>query len=232
VTEGAAGPRILAVDTTEDACSAALLCDGAVSERFELAPRQHSELLLPMIQALLGEAGLSPTGLNALAFACGPGSFTGLRIAAATVQGIALATARPVIAVSSLRGLAQGAWRQHRCEAVYAAFDARMGEVYWGVFRVDAGGIMRAVDAEAVCAPSEVSAGSVGDACAVGSGWATHAETLRQALGAAPGLHADARVHAADIAVLAADEFAAGRSVGAVEALPVYLRDDVAQARR
>ena len=119
--------RILAVDTATEACSAALLCEGEITERYQLDPRGHSRRLIPMIEALLSEAGVARTDLDVIAYDCGPGSFTGIRIGAGVAQGLALGLTRPLLALSSLLILAE-ATEQDR---VLPAIDARMGEVYW-----------------------------------------------------------------------------------------------------
>jgi len=223
--------RLLAIDTTEEACSAALLTDGGIAERFELAPRRHSELILPMMEGLLRDAGLRLSDLDALAFARGPGSFTGVRIAAAVIQGVAFGVDLPVLPVSSLQALAQGAAREHAAAAVMSALDARMGEVYWGCYRADSGGLMRPVIDECVCAPRHVPMPEGADWYGVGSGWGRYAAEL----GARCAMHLprddEARVHAQDVATLAAALFAAGGAVSAGQALPVYLRDEVAWAK-
>lgn len=222
--------KLLAIDTTEDACSAALLVDGGVDERFELAPRRHSELILPMMDVLLTEAGLGLRDLDALAFARGPGAFTGLRIAASIVQGAALGADLPVVPVSSLQALAQGAWREQARGASLCAFDARMGEVYWGAFRVEQG-VARAVGEEHVSAPDRVELPAGADWSGAGSGWAAYPDMVGAGLAGAPPALAGLMVHAADVAVLAEQLFAAGHAVAPGEALPVYLRDQVAWAR-
>ena len=223
---------ILAIDTTESACSAALLYGGCVAERFEPAARRHNEVLLPMIDALLAAAGLAVARLDAIAFARGPGSFTGVRIAAAVAQGLAFAGDLPVVTVSSLQALAQGAGRAHGRSDVLAAFDARMGEVYWGVFGADAAGALTPLAPERVCAPNAVSVvPGRRDWLAAGSGWDAHGAALCDALGFAPEVVAGLGVHARDVADLAAAAFARGEAVSAVDALPVYLRDEVAWTR-
>ncbi|VFM95033.1 MAG: tRNA threonylcarbamoyladenosine biosynthesis protein TsaB [Candidatus Kentron sp. G] len=132
--------KIFAIDTATDACSAALHLDGGCREIHELAPRRHAEILLPRIRTLLSEAALSLRDLDALAFGRGPGAFTGVRIATGVIQGLAFGADLPVVPVSSLHALAQGAWRERGEENILAAFDARMGEVYWGAYRLDATG--------------------------------------------------------------------------------------------
>ena len=223
--------KLLALDTTEEACSAALLIGAEVVERFAIAPRRHSELILPMMDGLLAEAGLHLGDLDALAFARGPGSFTGVRIAASVAQGVAFGADLPVVPVSSLQALAQGGAREHAVHAVLGALDARMYEVYWGAYRADAAGMVRPVVDECVCAPDQVPMPDRDTWIGVGSGWASYAEALTARCGMALEAFGDARVHAQDVARLAAALFAEGAAVAADQALPVYLRDQVAWAK-
>jgi tRNA threonylcarbamoyladenosine biosynthesis protein TsaB len=222
---------LLAIDTTEDACSAALLTGETVEERFEIAPRRHSELILPMMDELLAAAGLHLADLDAMAFGRGPGAFTGLRIAASVAQGAAFGAGLPVVPVSSLQALAQGARRVHGADRVLTAFDARMGEVYWGAFAADDDGVMRAVLAESVCSPGNVAVPGPGDWHAAGSGWGAYPDALSARCGVPVAVDAGALVHAQDVAILAARLFREGAAVAAEEALPVYLRNQVAWAR-
>ena len=223
--------KLLAIDTTEDACSAALLTDTEVAERFELAPRRHSEILLPMMDGLLRAAGLRLGDLDALAFARGPGSFTGVRIAVSVAQGAAFGAQLPVVPVSSLQALAQGVWREHAAVAVLSALDARMQEVYWGGYRADPTGIMRTVIAECVSKPQQVPPPEDGDWVAAGSGWEAYAEPLTGRCGRVSAILGSFRVHARDVASVGAALFAEGAAVPAELAQPVYLRDEVAWAR-
>ena len=152
------GQRILAIETATEACSAALYVDGEVSERFQLAPREHALLILPMIDALLVDAGMSLGALDAVAYGRGPGSFTGVRIAASVAQGVAFAADLPVVAVSTLASLALGAMSATGQHSVMSALDARMNEVYWGLYEREPAGLPRLQGEECVCAPGHVRA--------------------------------------------------------------------------
>ena len=226
------GIKLLAIDTAESACSAALLVDGKVRSRMEQAIRGHSERILPMMQSLLSEAGCSLNDLDTLAFGRGPGSFTGLRIAAGVIQGAALGAGLPVVPVSTLRALAQGAFRMYGARQVLSGLDARMAEVYWGTYTLDGNDLMQPLMDELVCAPETVPAAGNGGWFGVGSGWQAYAQVLEQRTGAdlsqvLPGMPIDAQ----DIAQLAAADFKAGKAVDPAYAIPVYLRDNVAKKK-
>jgi tRNA threonylcarbamoyladenosine biosynthesis protein TsaB len=222
--------KILAFDTATEACSAALLLDGELQERFEVAPRAHARLLLPMLDGLLAEAGLKPAQLDAIAFGRGPGSFTGLRIAASVAQGIAFAAHLPVLPVSTLAALARDALQRSAATHVLAAIDARMGEVYWAAYARDAHGEPESLGEEQVAPADAVLMPAGRDWFGIGTGWAVYGEVLRGHFAVAPiGVDAHALPQAGHIAQLAALDFAAGRAVAAEQALPVYLRNQVAQ---
>lgn len=223
--------KLLALDTTEDACSAALLIDGGVIERFEIAPRRHSELVLPMMDALLREADVGLGALDAIAFAAGPGSFTGVRIATSIAQGAAFGAGLPLVPVSSLQALAQGGVRRLDAGRVLAALDARMQEVYWAAYVVADDGLVRPVIDDCVVAPTAVPVPTGGSWAGVGSGWATYRAALGARCPMAGQVDAEARIRAQDIARLAAAKYAAGAAVSADQATPVYLRDRVAWAK-
>ena len=131
--------RILAIDTATEACSVALWNDGTVNAHFELCPREHTQRILPMVQDILTTSGTSLTDINALAYGRGPGSFTGVRIGIGIAQGLALGAELPMIGVSTLMTMAQGAWRKNGATRVLAAIDARMGEVYWAEYQHENG---------------------------------------------------------------------------------------------
>ncbi|MGH8033089.1 MAG: tRNA (adenosine(37)-N6)-threonylcarbamoyltransferase complex dimerization subunit type 1 TsaB [Luteimonas sp.] len=172
--------KLLAFETATEACSVAVWIDGDVRERFEIAPRRHAELALPWAEQLLADAGIAKAQLDAIAVGRGPGAFTGVRLAIALAQGIALALDRPVLPVSTLAALAMradavsanaasplsddprplpsagGGWGEGAVASrILAAIDARMGEVYSAAFLRDGDGI-RALSAETVGAPDAV----------------------------------------------------------------------------
>ncbi|WP_417529784.1 tRNA (adenosine(37)-N6)-threonylcarbamoyltransferase complex dimerization subunit type 1 TsaB [Marinobacter lipolyticus] len=222
--------KLLALDTSSEGCSAALLVNGSVTERFDLAPRGHTRLLMPMIRELLAEQNLTPMDLDALAFARGPGSFTGLRIATGVIQGLAWGLEIPVIPVSSLATVALGAIESFNVaegDGVAVAFDARMGEVYWGCFQ-SREGLPVPVAAERVCSPVAVSLPPM-DGCwfGGGQGWQLR-EQMPQSLVSAVSQIDDTLVpRARCVARLAHHDLAAGGGVSAAEAQPVYVRDEV-----
>lgn len=224
--------RILAIETATHACSAALAVDGAVLERYALAPRLHAVLILPMIESLLVEAGCSVAEVDAIAFGRGPGAFTGVRIAASIVQGIAFAADRPVLPVSTLAALALGGMRETGQDRVLAALDARKDEVYWGMYQRMAENRVRLLGEEVVAAPAQVPGPDAGDWLGAGSGWDSYGPALMQRFDArVVRMLPDFEPRAADVVRLSLDDFAAGRVVSAAQAIPVYLRNKVAEVK-
>lgn len=223
--------KLLALDTSSEGCSAALLADGELSERFELAPRGHTRLLMPMVRELLADAGLAPGDLDAVAFACGPGSFTGIRIATGVAQGLAWGLNVPVVPVSSLAAVALGAMESLDVSdrtGIAVAFDARMGEVYWGCFAIQHG-LPVLEGQERVCPPGQVTLeGEAGAWVGAGRGWAFRAEmpaAVSEQIGA---LDESLTPRAAWVAKLAEVGFRNGQSVPAEQAQPAYIRNEVA----
>ncbi|XKE46276.1 tRNA (adenosine(37)-N6)-threonylcarbamoyltransferase complex dimerization subunit type 1 TsaB [Halomonas organivorans] len=228
-------PILLALDASSSACSAALLhrregADDLLISRFELTPRAHTRRLLPMVDEVLAEAGVAPADLDALAYGRGPGSFTGLRIAAGAAQGLAFGLDRPLLGVSTLQALALGAHRRHHYRYLITALDARMGEVYTAAWQCDRGRV-EALTEEAVMPPERLRlpAGHADhDWIGVGSGWSLW-EAMPAEVQAGMGLCLpDQEAAAEDMVLLAADAFAAGEGRPAAEVQPVYLRDQVA----
>jgi tRNA threonylcarbamoyladenosine biosynthesis protein TsaB len=222
--------NLLAIETATEACSVALLHGDVLLHRFEIAPRRHAELVLPWAEALLAEAGLMRSQLDAIAVGIGPGAFTGVRLAVALGQGLALALDRPLIGIGTLQVLAAGAHGAQPGDSLFASIDARMGEVYAATFRMDRDGLPIAVDAPRLGAPSTIDLPHVAQGWALGTGLAASEGALGDRLRAEGWRLAPAALPAADgLARLAARAFAQGEYPSAPEAVqPLYLRDKVA----
>ena len=225
--------KLLAIETSTEACSVAVWIDGGVIERFELAPRRHTELVLPWAGELLAEAGIAKSQLDAIAVGRGPGAFTGVRLAVALVQGMALALDKPVLSISTLAALAMsappGQDANARDERILAAIDARMGELYLGLFRRDPEKHLIALGNEWMATPSSPGVPAGGPLIGVGSGFSADDKALVAALGEAlRSFDGDALPHAADIARLGALAFARGEAIAADVLEPAYLRNKVA----
>lgn len=220
--------NLLAIETSTESCSVALLCADGIFERSELAPRRHAGRVLPMAEAVLKEAGLQRKQLDGIAVGRGPGAFTGVRLGVSVAQGLAFALALPVVPVSSLAALAMQAPNDDA--AILALIDARMGEVYAGTFRHAAGGLVVAMGDECVCSPQALSWPSAPAWNVIGSGWRAGGEVLAARFRPPPRwAEAECYPQARDVARLAAPILAAGQGVAADQALPVYLRNNVAK---
>ncbi len=219
--------KLLALDTATEACSAALWQDGQLLQRYEVAGRTHTELVMPMTEGLMAEAGCAFSQLDGIVCGVGPGSFAGVRIGVGFVKGLALALDRPVVGVSSLAMLAQ-AEITRGAQNVLAAIDARMGEIYWGVYRRDSQGLARLEGLETVCKPvlPEMPAA---DWFGIGTGWGTYSEALRAGvkgtLLSADGTALPRAEHALKLAI---PVFESGQGIRSDELTPVYLRNKVA----
>ncbi len=245
--------KLLAFETATEACSVALWIDGEVIERHALAPRRHAELALPWADELLGESGIKRSQLDAVAVGRGPGAFTGVRLAVALAQGIALALDIPVLPISTLAVLAAGvpsrsvfageldstlAANPH----ILAAIDARMGELYLGAFESTTDGLVVALGSELLAPPQQpidwqLLAGNVASEqsptherwIGAGSGFAASDSALVATIGASLIQHdPNALPHAADLARMAAAAYARGEAIAAERVEPAYLRNKVA----
>ncbi|HET6906618.1 MAG TPA: tRNA (adenosine(37)-N6)-threonylcarbamoyltransferase complex dimerization subunit type 1 TsaB [Rhodanobacteraceae bacterium] len=219
--------NLLAIETSTESCSVALLHGDALIERSELAPRRHAELVLPMADSLLAEAGMKRAQLDGIAVGRGPGAFTGVRLAISVAQGLAFALDIPVVTVSSLAALAMQASKD--AEATLAVMDARMGEVYACAFRFDVQGLAQALDEERVVRADGLVLPDAKSWHVIGSGWDAYRDALRARLPGEPvWAKGDAFPQAKDVARLALPRFEAGEASPPEQALPVYLRDKVA----
>ncbi|HSO07196.1 MAG TPA: tRNA (adenosine(37)-N6)-threonylcarbamoyltransferase complex dimerization subunit type 1 TsaB [Pelomicrobium sp.] len=216
--------NVLALDTSSELCSVALWLAGEVRVRETLAGQRHTELVLPMTHELLTEAGIRLADLDGIAFGAGPGSFTGLRIACGLAQGLALGAGLPLMPVGTLEALAEGAG----AERVLACIDARLGEVYHGAYRREAGA-WQSVSPPRLCLPADAPQVPGDGWVGCGSGFDAYGELLaRRYDGRIAGVLTGRYPRAVDIAALAAPRLAAGGGVDPAEAAPVYLRDKVA----
>lgn len=224
--------KLLAIDTSGEACSVALSVGDEVRERFEVIPRLHARKLLPMVQSLLAEADVPVTALDAIAFGRGPGSFTGIRICAGVVQGLAFAADVPTVPVSSLAALAQGVYRRHGNEFVLTVLDARMDELYWAGYQL-VDGYASLLGEEQLTAPAvlDQTQSVLAAGCnwvSVGDGWKFSEQFPTHITSAVRLLDDNCYVQAQDIIRLAQKDYAAGLYLPAEQALPVYLRDKTA----
>jgi tRNA threonylcarbamoyladenosine biosynthesis protein TsaB len=220
--------KVLAIDTATERCSVALRIEGQLIERVVDTPRGHADLILPMVDEILREAGVSLRDLDGIAYGRGPGGFTGVRIAIGVVQGLAFGAALPVIGISNLAAVAQQVAQPG--DRVLVCMDARMSEVYWGTFRCDVNHrLVVASSVEKVGRPETV---ETYDAINVIAG--TGLRAYPQLAGAFHGVvvHDSTLPRAAEIALLGEPELRAGRGHAAAEAQPVYLRDQVAVAKK
>jgi tRNA threonylcarbamoyladenosine biosynthesis protein TsaB len=225
------GTAVLAVETATDACSVALALGGEVRSRHEVVPRQHQQRLFAFLRELAGDTPLAALGLDLIAYGRGPGSFTGLRIAAAAAQGLAFSLGLPVAGIPTLAAQARTALRQGAAapEAVIlSTIDARIGELYWALYDTG-GGLPLALSAPAVCRPDALPAGAIAAAAAgrpiylVGSS-AALADAFPAGLpsfaGASPALLPEAE----DLVPLARASFAVG-DIGSADAVsPLYVQ--------
>ncbi|HEX5792480.1 MAG TPA: tRNA (adenosine(37)-N6)-threonylcarbamoyltransferase complex dimerization subunit type 1 TsaB [Rheinheimera sp.] len=218
--------KLLALDTSTEACSAALQYGNELLTLDEVCPQQHSKRVLPMVQQLLNQAGISLNQLDGIVFGRGPGSFTGVRIGVGVTQGLAFGADLPVYGVSTLAAMAQAALRLYGATQVIAAIDARMAEVYIGSFALQ-NGLMQPLIEEVAIKPQQLSGFNFsGQVYGVGTGWQTYADELRQQQ--ATSIAADILYPSAqDMLTLALPALQAGNFVAAEQAEPVYVRDEV-----
>lgn len=224
---------ILALDTSSDACSVALWRDGVIDELYELSPRSHTQRLLPMVDELLSKNSIKGSAIDAIAFGAGPGSFTGLRIGLGVVQGLAFGWKCKVLPVSTLKAMALGVKTDLNLvagQSVLVALDARMSEVYAGLYTVSESGLETAVE-DAVLPPGKVADSFDLDGktfIAAGPGW--HYPEMPEMQGQKVNLEVHA--HARDVAILAAQTFAQGEAIEPQVAEPIYLRNTVSWKKR
>lgn len=221
-------PRILAIETSTDACSVSLSTNTQQFHSLVVEPQAHAKLVLGMIDDLCQQAGIAVKDIDALAFGRGPGSFTGVRIAASVVQGLALGLNKPVIAISSLQALAQQAVQLQNSEKILAMIDARMHEVYFGIYTVTYNGLVVSTAPDSLEKPELLNFAGV-PYLTIGTGAKAYAQILLQNN---PQLQIDSSIQyprAQEVLQLAIQKFIDGEILVNDAAVPTYIRNDVAQ---
>lgn len=230
-------PCILAIETSTEACSVAIATSSGIHQTMTMARREHTRLLLPGIESLLAAHALSLRQLDMIAFGAGPGSFTGLRIALATAQGLAYGADLPLLPISTLHTLAQTAMRLTvvpQAQMIVPAIDARMGEVYWSAYAVDESSQQaRALSEEQLSSPEMLAQHPLlqdnPPFAGVGSGW--HYDQLSNCATIPP--QVDCYPEAYDVAMLAqAACHDKNRLLSPLCAVPTYLRDNSGWKKR
>lgn len=223
--------KLLAIDTATEMCSVALQIGDELLSRQAIAPRSHTELILPMVDEVLTQAGCTLTALDALVYDRGPGAFTGLRIGTGVVQGLALGAGLPVIEISSLAALAQEAYQLDQAQTVLACIDARKAEVYWGCYAAQHG-LMQLLGEEHVGPANAVAPPMTGLCYGVGTGFDAYAAELAANANVRLSGYAGQRYPLARYLLpLAIAAWAAGKAIAPQAAQPVYLRNDVATVK-
>jgi tRNA threonylcarbamoyladenosine biosynthesis protein TsaB len=222
--------KILAFDTSTDACSAAIAKDDNCAYRFTIAPQKHTELLLPMIYSLLQEVGLELSELDLLAFGHGPGSFTGIRLAASVAQGLSFGAKIKVVGISTLQVLAQAAFEEAEASDVLVIQDARMQQVYWGLY-YNENSLMQPVIPDSLSASDQIIIDNPPQKLAmVGSGCDLYGDLIKRRFNVnkiLSGYYPNARY----LLKLAEDAFRKGKFTTSELAFPTYLRDQITSAR-
>ncbi|HIC46825.1 MAG TPA: tRNA (adenosine(37)-N6)-threonylcarbamoyltransferase complex dimerization subunit type 1 TsaB [Methylophaga aminisulfidivorans] len=223
--------NILALDTCTEMCSVAILKNGELFEQSLLTQRGHSEKILGMLDEILSQADCRLADMDCIAFGRGPGSFTGVRVGVSVAQGIAFAAKLPVVPVSTLAAVAQRAIDEHGADHIAVAMDARMQEVYSAIYQsVD--GLAELSGEERVCLPELICLDNDSSFFAAGSGWKEYEELMTTKFsGQIHGMDNQLLPTAAAIAKLAVKQVENGHALAAEQAMPVYLRDNVAKKK-
>jgi tRNA threonylcarbamoyladenosine biosynthesis protein TsaB len=212
--------KVLAIDTATERCSVALRVDGSCIERAVATARGHAELVLPMVDEVLREGAVMLNELDGIAYGRGPGAFTGVRVTVGVVQGLAYGARLLTVGISNLAAVAQQVAQPNA--TILVCMDARMAEVYWGVFTVDGNGNVNAQTDEHVSAPQDVNADGI--TVLAGTGFRAYSDLSIRFRGKT---YDDLLPRAREIAALGEIELLAGRGKHAAHAQPTYIRDRV-----
>lgn len=218
--------KLLAIETSSEACSVALQNQDKVTAIHKMAPMQQGQLILSLVEEILQSQNINLNQLDALAFGSGPGSFTGVRIAASVIKGLGFAKDLPIIPISSLAALAQSAYRALGWKKMLVGIDARIQEVYWGAYHLGDHELVELDGIEIVCSPEAVVLPDGQDWYGVGNAW----EIYREKIPFNP-IQIDAKrlPMAEGVLELAKPKFDKQEWVTSAEALPSYVRDNVAK---
>ncbi len=223
--------NVLCVDTSTEACSVAVLCstgkEPLVNDSFMLAPREHTQKILPTVEKVLQDSALTLADIDVLAYGRGPGSFTGVRIGISIAQGLAFGIDKPMVGVSTLQAMAQQAYKTEQVTDVYAAIDARMGEVYFAHYQLDKE-LMVLVAEEMVIKPADLLALGLQvkeNSALVGTGWAAYPQLAAYFKDAAKlAIEFPSARYMLDQVLNCVEQ---DLTVAPEAAMPVYLRDKV-----
>lgn len=216
--------KLLAFDTTLSACSVAILNQDQYTVLYQIAPKQHAQLILHMMQEALHQANLELTDLDAIAYGCGPGSFTGIRIASSVAQGLAYPAHLPVVQISSLAAMAQSAHEVTPGERFLVAVDGRMNQVYVGEYVSQQSGLVELVGEELAVPPDEFHCNNSLNSHALGDGWSNYPQLLSKLSPQPISVNPEQTINAKAVLDLAKKKLVEVGGVHAHEALPVYLR--------
>ncbi|OGT33603.1 MAG: tRNA (adenosine(37)-N6)-threonylcarbamoyltransferase complex dimerization subunit type 1 TsaB [Gammaproteobacteria bacterium RIFCSPHIGHO2_02_FULL_39_13] len=213
--------NLLSFDTATHACTAALYVDEKIYSRFQIVPNQHAALLLSMIQDLLNEANITRTELTAIAFGCGPGSFMGVRLATGFAQGLAFGLHIPVISISTLQIIAQVAYEKTGAKKIISGWDARMHEIYWGIYASDDNGVVQPQQEDTLCAPSQLDTKLISEVGCIfaGNAWQYFSDNLPSDVSIYP--------EAKAMLTIALSKYLRGEITSPEDAHPHYVRHHV-----
>lgn len=225
-------PIILALDTTTEACSVALSNEGNIFVKSHVEPQAHARLILGMIDDICLEADIELSQINAIAFGHGPGSFTGVRIGVSVVQGLAFGLQKQVIGVSSLHALAQQAANLSEHKYIVPLIDARMNEVYWGIYQVQDDGLAKNIVLDGIARPLELVFETTKDYLLIGTGVKEYGKIIQEQN---PKIQIDSSIlypKASEILQIALTKYEKGEFTSDDLALPHYIRNNVVQQNK
>jgi tRNA threonylcarbamoyladenosine biosynthesis protein TsaB len=218
--------KIVALETSGQFCSIAVQVADRIYEKHEKISQQHAHVLLPWLADLLTKAKLNLTDLTAIAYSCGPGGFTGIRIGAAVVQALSLTQTLPVLAIPSLQIIAQGVYRHYGACEVIIIQDARMQQAYYGHYAVDKDGLMIAREPDQLLLGSQLESITINKSCFLVSDMSISMPEIMSLKAKAHQFIADYLPSAIDILSLSAARILAGDLTTADQALPIYLQSE------